>query len=226
MRVVEEALPPAAFRSLRRAIARLGQERLRQSYWTTFWMPLDALPLHPVEEAVLLLSKLALPARHRCTGAEWWLGRSHTTDVPIELHFDQDVRLREAGGALLHPSISTVLFFNRVRGGQLAITDQRADKRGDPRPARASAMEAVAPRANRYAIFDGDRLHGVLDARGRIPEGKLPGPPGRLRLTLVVNFWKRRPTEVPLWSEAKAYRRLSTAKAGRRPRRGGVRLRP
>ena len=208
VRVVEQALEPALFRRLRTAVGRLGTERLKQSYWTTFWMPLKAPPLHPVEEAVLALSRLALPRGHRCTGAEWWLGRGHTTNVPIELHFDQDVRLREAGGPLVHPAVSTVLFFNRVRGGQLAITDQRPDKRGRPRPARAGAMETVAPRANRYAIFEGDRLHGVLDARGLIPEGRLPGPPGRLRLTLVVNFWRKRPTGVPLWSEARAYRRL------------------
>ena len=223
VRVVEEALPAPLFRSVRRAIGRLKAEKLAQSYWTTFWMPLDASPLHPVEEAVLSLSKLALPRGHRCLGAEWWLGRSHTTNVPIELHFDQDVKLRDAGGPLLHPAVSTVLFFNRVRGGQLAITDQRADKRGKPRPERAGAMEAIAPRANRYAIFDGDRLHGVLDARGLVPTGKLPGPPGRLRLTLVVNFWTARPTAVPLWSEARAYRPLRTE---RRPAKVGVRLRP
>jgi hypothetical protein len=213
--VLDTALPAALFRRARRAIARLRGERLKQSYWTTFWMALDAQPLHALEEAVLRLARLALPAGHACTGAEWWLGRSHTTDVPIEFHFDQDVKLRDAGGPLRHPATSTVFFFNRVRGGQLAVTDQVAGKRGEPRPAQAGAMEAVAPRANRYAIFDGRLLHGVLDRDGRIPTRKLSGPQGRLRLTLVVNFWTARPTGVPAWSESRAYRALAPTPAAR-----------
>ena len=101
-----------------------------------------------------------------------------------------------------------MLFFNRVRGGQLAVFD-----------ARQEAVQAVAPRANRYAVFAGDRLHGVLDARGRVPAGPLPGPRGRLRLTLVVNFWRRRPSGVRPWAESRVYRRLATA-AMQRPTRG------
>lgn len=197
VRVVDAALPPSLFRRAREAIRRLGRERIARSYWTTFWMPLSEEPRHALEEAVLALAREALPKRHGCEGAEWWLGRSYTTDVPIEFHVDQDVKLREAGGPLVHPAISTVLFFNRVRGGQLAVLDES-------RP-----LQAVPPRANRYAIFEGDRVHGVLDANGRVPTGKLPGPKGRLRLTLVVNFWRSRPTGVPTWTESRAYRRLA-----------------
>jgi hypothetical protein len=197
VQVIDRALAAPLFRRAREAIRRLGRERLAQSYWTTFWMPLDETPRHALEEAVLHLARIALPSRHRCSGAEWWLGRSHTTDVPIEFHVDQDVKLRQAGGPLVHPVTSTVLFFNRVRGGQLAVLD-------DSRP-----MQAVEPRANRYAVFDGDRVHGVLDARGRVPSGKLPGPKGRLRITLVVNFWRSRPTGVPTWTDSRAYRRLA-----------------
>ena len=35
-------------------------------------------------------------------------------------------------------------------------------------------------------------MHGVLDASGRTPRGRMEGPPGRMRTTLVVNFWARR----------------------------------
>ena len=65
------------------------------------------------------------------------------------------------------------------------------------------------PRANRYAVFDGDLFHGVLDARGRTPGRRLPGPRGRLRVTLVVNFWDRRPTAVPGWREGRKLRKLA-----------------
>ncbi len=215
IKIVDGALSAPLFRRARAAIGRLGAERLRQSYWTTFWMPLTASPAHALEEAVLALSPLALGAR-RAAGAEWWLGRTYTTRVPIDFHFDQDVKLRESGGPLVHPLVSTVLFFNRVRGGQLAVTDQLPDDRGEPRPVRPRALQAVAPRANRYALFRGDRYHGVLDAHGQVPTAPLPGPPGRLRLTLVVNFWRAQPTGVVCWRQSRAYRALAP-RATRRP---------
>jgi hypothetical protein len=192
--VIESALPESLVRRARRAVARLDGEGLRESYFTTFWLPRGAAPAHPVEEAVLALWRLA---GVRCAGVEWWIGRAYTTRLPIEFHFDHDVK---AGSR--HPVRSSVFFFNAVRGGQLAVTDARP---GSGEPTR---LETVKPRRNRYAIFAGDLLHGVLDARGRTPGRPLPGPRGRLRVTLVVNYWNRRPTGVPAWAESGRYRDL------------------
>jgi len=208
VRVRDGALDDALVRRARLAIARLGTGRMRESYFTTFWLAPGELPENPVEEAVLALWRLAGPGL-RCAGAEWWIGRSYTTNVPVGFHFDQDVRSRRG---LRHPQLSSVFFFNRVRGGQLAVTDQRAGRGGQPRPAVAGELQVVAPRRNRYALFDGGLFHGVLDARGRAPGRKLPGSRGRLRITLVVNFWDRRPARVPRWRDARAFRAL----AGRR----------
>jgi len=204
VRVADGALPADLLRRVRRAIGRLGVHRLRESYFTTFWLRRGAPPAHAVEEAVLALWRLAAPGP-RCAGAEWWIGRSYTTEVPIGFHFDQDVK---GPRGLRHPLLSSVLFFNRVRGGHLAVTDQRAGPSGEPRPLLTGAMQTVAPRRNRYAVFDGGLFHGVLDARGRAPGRRLPGPRGRLRITLVVNFWQQRPTAVPRWNESRAYRAL------------------
>jgi hypothetical protein len=205
VRVLDGVLEDGVVRRARLAIARLGTDWLRQSYFTTFWLPRGEPPANPVEEAVLELWRVAAPGP-RCAGAEWWIGRSYTTDVPVGFHFDQDVRARRG---LRHPRLSTVFFFNRVRGGQLAVTDQRAGPGGRPRPAAAGELQIVAPRRNRYAMFDGGLFHGVLDARGLVPGRKLPGRQGRLRVTLVVNFWELRPTGVPRWSDARAYRALA-----------------
>ena len=196
MRVIDSALPDAMVRRARAAISRVGRERLRSSYFTTFWLPREAAPAHSLEEAVLALWKLARP--RGCAGAEWWIGRSHTTRVPLEFHFDQDVKGRQRR----HPRLSSVFFFNPVRGGQLAVTDQV------PGSDAATRLETIAPRRNRYAVFAGNLLHGVLDARGRTPGRRLPGPAGRLRVTLVVNYWERRPTDVPTWNESGIYRPL------------------
>lgn len=210
VRVRDGVLDGALVRRARRAIARLGSERLRESYFTTFWLGRGAAPANPVEEAVLALWEIAVPGP-RCTGAEWWIGRSYTTDLPVGFHFDQDVR---APRGLRHPLLSTVFFFNRVRGGQLAVTDQRAGRVGEPTPVRAGELRVVAPHRNRYAAFDGGLFHGVLDARGQVPGRKLPGPPGRLRVTLVVNFWDHRPTGVKPWGETRAYRALAGSRPG------------
>ena len=196
MRVIDAALPDALVRRARAAIARLGRERVQSSYFTTFWLPREVAPAHALEEAVLALWKLARP--RGCAGAEWWIGRSHTTRIPLEFHFDQDVK----GRLRRHPRLSSVFFFNPVRGGQLAVTDQV------PGSGAATRLETIAPRWNRYAVFAGNLLHGVLDARGRPPGRRLPGPAGRLRVTLVVNYWEQRPTDVPTWNESGIYRPL------------------
>jgi hypothetical protein len=196
VRVIDAALPAALVRRARAAISRLGRERLHSSYFTTFWLPRGGAPAHALEEAVLALWKLARP--RGCAGAEWWIGRSHTTRVPVEFHFDQDVK----GRLRRHPRLSSVFFFNPVRGGQLAVTDQV------PGGGTATRLETIAPRRNRYAVFAGNLLHGVLDARGRSPGRRLPGPAGRLRVTLVVNYWERRPADVPTWNESGIYRSL------------------
>lgn len=196
--MIDGALPEALVAAARRAIARVGNERLAQSYFTTFWLGEGDPSQNPVERAVRELWKLARP--QRCAGCEWWIGRAYTNDLPIEFHFDEDV----LGKKRRHPRLSSVFFFNRVRGGQLAVTDAR--------PGRApSRLEAVAPRRNRYALFAGDLLHGVLDRNGRTPRKKLRGARGRLRVTLVVNFWDERPSEVLRWSETQHYQRLRSS---------------
>jgi hypothetical protein len=200
VRTIDAALPDALVRRARAAIAKLGSERLRQSYFTTFWLPRGSEAAHPIEEAVLVLWALARP--RGCAGAEWWIGRAHTTSIPVGFHFDQDVKARMRR----HPRLSSVFFFNSVRGGQLAVTDQR------PGTANARRLQTVAPRRNRYAMFAGNLLHGVLDARGGTPGKPVPGPPGRMRITLVVNYWDRRPTAVPTWSESGIYKVLQRSR--------------
>src|SRR3954462_6714734 len=142
VRVIDHALPDPLVRRARAAIARVGTERLRSSYFTTFWLERNAAPRHAIEEAVRALWDLASPGRS-CAGAEWWIGRAFTTRVLVEFHFDQDVK----GGRRRHPRLSSVFFFNRVRGGQLAVTDQL------PGTESAARLETVRPRRNRYAMF-------------------------------------------------------------------------
>ena len=202
--MIDEAAPGALFARAQRLLGLLGTQGMRAGYWTTFWLPAGHAPSQALEELALALAPHAA-AGPRCAGVEWWLGRAHTTRIPVGFHFDLDVK---GTGAVRCPLVSSVFFFNRVRGGQLAVTDQRPDPRGRPQPAQATALETVAPAPNRYAVFDGSLFHGVLDAGGHVPGRPLPGPPGRLRRTLVVNYWAARPSGVPAWAESRAYRAL------------------
>ena len=107
-------------------------------------------------------------------------------------------------GEVRHPRFSSVLFLNRCRGGLLAVVDAPAN---DANPARAPDRfdaDLVRPWPNRLAVFAGDATHGVLDANGEIPRGRLARRTP-LRLALVMNGWRRRPAGVPAFEGARRY---------------------
>ncbi len=148
---------------------------------------------------------LWLPGRF--AGAEWWLSRMRTSNVQVDFHRDRDEKLALRGGRDVHPARSSVFFLNRCRGGLLAVT---AEPPNPANPAMAPDVldfDLVEPRPNRFVHFDGRMTHGVLDARNQIPGARLPRE-ASLRLALIVNFWRRRPTAVPLFSESRAYASL------------------
>ncbi len=215
--VTDEAVPPAAFSRLHRKLRQIGDGA---SYWRTFWHPIDAPPANAVEAVIADLRHHLPPSPRRIQGVEWWIGRTFTTDVKLDFHHDRDLRLFEETGRLSHPVWSSVLFFNRVRGGSLFVTNQRLRREGDAlvvRPREAQSFGSVRPSPNRFAVFPGFCFHGVLDANDQPPVGRVPGPRGRARLTLVVNWWDRHPRDVKRWSESRAYRELKEPGATRRP---------
>jgi len=81
VRVIDGALSETEVSRARRAIARLGRERLRESYFTTFWLARGERPQNAVEEAVAALRDRA---GVRCTGVEWWIGRTFRSMVLSE----------------------------------------------------------------------------------------------------------------------------------------------
>ena len=79
VRLYEPALPEALFRRLLRAVQRVGDERLRDTYQTTFWFDLRTEPTSVVEEAALALMA-RIPGVERIAGVEWWLSRMSPND--------------------------------------------------------------------------------------------------------------------------------------------------
>lgn len=207
VRLHTPALPEPLFRKLLRRIYAVGGERLKQTYQTTFWFDLSKPPASVVEEAALALLPL-VPHRERIVGVEWWLSRMSPNDVRVDFHQDRDERLALAGGPLVHPVMSSVLFLNRVKGGALAVTREPPCEENPSLAPENFDVDLVTPKPNRFVLFEGDLTHGVLDANNEIPTRRLPGK-ARRRLTIPLNWWDHRPTDLPTFEEAGFYEPLA-----------------
>lgn len=216
VQVTDRAVPAALLRRVREAVEAIGS---RASYWRTFWYPLDREPACLPEQVGQRLAPL-VPERERIVGVEWWLGRMDTANVPLDFHHDRDLALFERTGRVSTPAWSSVLYLNAVTGGSLLVTDQRLMRRGQEYrlvPEEAGAFATVHPAPNRFARFRGHCLHGVLDLNDEVPRPanrKRPG--GEWRLSLVVNWWTRKPLGVRRWSVRAGYPELALPSANLR----------
>ena len=104
--LVDDALPASTFKAVTRAVRRVGEERLRSTYQTTFWFDFDAAPSNVVEQAVLQLRRY-VPARN-AAGVEWWLSRMRTSNVKVDFHRDRDNALAAKTGREVHPAWSKI----------------------------------------------------------------------------------------------------------------------
>jgi hypothetical protein len=208
--IIDGALPSRSFAGLRDAIVGLGNERLRDSYQTTFWFDFDDEPSNLVERAVLKLRE-RIPAK--ATGVEWWLSRMRTSNVKVDFHRDHDIARMERDGVQRHPLISSLLYLNECRGGLLAVTREAPNPRNLAFAPTKHDFDFVEPRANRFTFFNGKLTHGVLDAENNIPGKRLPREP-ELRHAIAINFWKSRPLNVPKFSERNLYTSLKESGTG------------
>jgi len=193
----KDALPKPLFSRLVHAVQGVGTERMENmgSYSTTFWLALGAKPTNIVEECVNKLCALVRPGP-KCIGMEWWLGRlKYGESLPF--HTDRDRSLRKQTGQIAHPLWSSILYLNRFPSTPTVVLDQVLGPDGKswvpPEAKSGRSLDAVP---NHYAVFRGDLRHGV------VANGAEQKPPGRsrktekspeLRLTLLVNYWDRRP---------------------------------
>jgi hypothetical protein len=191
----KNTLPAPLFRRLARAVRQVGVERLAESYTTNFWFPRGAKPGNLVEEAISRLYPLVRPGP-RCIGMEWWLGRL-PRGQSLALHFDRDMTLEKQTGQTVHPLRSSILYLNRFPSSPTVILDQvlGQDKKSLAPPV-AKSGKSVPPVPNQYVIYPGNLYHGVLArpaARRRADPSRKAGKSPELRLTLLINFWDRRP---------------------------------
>ncbi len=179
------ALPDPLFTELARAAHEVGNERLGDGYATNFWFALEASPRNLVEEAIVVLRRLARPGP-RCIGAEWWLGRLRQGES-LDLHFDRDLALERLEGRIVHPLRSSVLYLNSFPSSPTVVLEQVLGRDGRSLvPPCAKSGKSVRPAPNHYLVYPGNLLHGVVAQRAARRTGGL-------RLTLLVNYWDQRP---------------------------------
>ena len=217
----DAALPLALFRRLRGGVRALGNEHLRNTYQKTFWFEFGQ-PSSVVEEAVATV-RPQFP-KVPLVGVEWWLSRMMTDRIRVDFHRDRDEKRALRGGSLRHPRFSSVLFLNGVQGGALAVTAQPPVPNNPCNVPIPLDADLAAPRANRLVWFDGNLTHGVLDASNQVP-GSKPNSQGEFRLSIVMNWWARRPTDVPTFDESGIYAALRVGSQSRSSRPRTVRQR-
>jgi hypothetical protein len=214
----DSALSPKLFASLRQRVIGLKTERLRSSYQTTFWWPLESQPLAVPELAAReVLALLPHTVKRTVVGCEWWLSRMKTSNVKVDFHVDHDIARFESTRQRVHPTVSSLLYLNRCVGGLLAVTTAQTNPHNPAHAPDQPDFDLAEPRPNRLVWFLGHLTHGVLDSHNAIP-GARRAPQKHLRLAVAMNFWSHRPVATKTFAETDHYRSLALAKSQRHSR--------
>jgi len=123
-------------------------------------------------------------------GVEFWTQR-RAVDAPMHCHWDIDEALGASSGRVRCPWLSVLVYLSCAGGPTLVLDQQPVQSTRGMRGRRAARL--VWPHEGKVHAFGGDLLHGVL-----APWSESGATPvGRLRHTLILNFWRRRPQQVP-----------------------------
>ena len=165
VRFFPDAVPREAFEQLRRAFApgaaywretKYHSASVEKRYFT-WYVDLRALPTphdNVVERLIRQLAPLTGDSGLQC--AEWWVhSRGAGRGVGHELHYDLEEAIMEAGGAVVHPAVSSVVYLSDA-GDPTLVIDETMD--GPP----GTEAYLVHPSSRAFLTFRGDLLHGVL----------------------------------------------------------------
>jgi hypothetical protein len=204
---LDGALPTGMLHALQRALSPSSPfwaahgyrcTGLKRSPFFSYVHDLEAPPRTGFDRVLQTLLRHArasgFPRAEHARYAEWWAHcRPH--GVGHQLHFDSD---DEGQGGVRNPLVSSALYLSDGgAGGPTLVTDQTMGGRS-----LARRGWLMLPAENRYLLFDGRLLHGVVPGRGgvggsqqMVAEGGEPR-----RVSLMVAFWHsivQRPSRVP-----------------------------
>ena len=175
---------------------------------STWWYDPTQPPRFAIEEAIQSLSHQFITnhVTGDITGAEWWVQHRHS-NAPQHFHFDTDVGRHALSSKqedtqedtnanelpiLRCPSLSSVLYLTEC-GGPTVIFGQRPTvsdwtQQLELVPEEATECDIMFPRTNRYMIFRGDMLHGVMPSSVESSVESVENET-TMRTTLLVNWW-------------------------------------
>jgi len=159
-----------------------NQPSLPDNKRITRWFPLGAEPRTALEAAILHLAQLAKTGP-RLAGFEYWV-QTIGSSAPLGFHVDKDEAVASLERYLLHPLWSSVFYVTRTGGGTL-VTNQLSPNGNGYEPVQAAEAVWSFPEPNKFLLFNGTLLHGVVPSSG--------SSGSQQRITFLVNFWHVRP---------------------------------
>ena len=135
-------------------------------------------------------------------GAEWWVHKRVFDDSARYthghvLHFDSDQEAFYKRGVKRLSHVSSVMYLAGEVGGPTLVIPETVDEH-QIKPAKEAWR--VKPATNRYAVFPGHYLHGVLPWK-LAPATSASGDKRGQRLTLLVAFWEEERCTSPLGTD-------------------------
>ena len=153
---------------------------IRDSKYTTFWLGKDDEPQSFIEYIVKNISIQDHPNGFpkNYSGIEWW-SQVRDTKENISFHYDKDEGTASLYQKHIHPIRTTITYLTNV-GGPTAIFSDENYNNG----------YLSFPRVNKHIVADGHLFHGVIG-----PLNKIKPTKDSKRITLVVNYYVKRPIE-------------------------------
>jgi len=182
VQAVDGALPATMLEHMKDVFGNQSQFWVEHDYnsettgYFSYLHSLNSEPENSMDQIIHHLHKIAIhhfPAVKDAKFAEWWAHcRAHPSGH--QLHFDSD---DEGRGGVRNPIVSTVICVEGGVGGPTLVTTQKIS---DNKLAKNGWL--VFPEDNRFVMFDGSVLHGVIPGRSVILQSASTSlPPPRTR---------------------------------------------
>ena len=157
-----------------------GVGALKDGKYTTFWLDKDHNPQSFIEYIVHNISLQDFPNGFpdNYGGLEWWM-QIRGTKEDITFHYDKDEGICSLEHKYIYPIKSTITYLTNV-GGPTAIFNDEEYNNG----------YLSYPKKNKHLVFDGHLFHGVIG-----PLSKIKPTKDSKRITLLINYWKKKPIE-------------------------------
>lgn len=152
---------------------------LATSRTTSLWYSFDSEPVTEIEKAIV--RSLRPLGVIDAVGVEYWARHQHA-DKGVVAHYDLDVSAARLGRRRT-PVASSIVFLSDDGGPTFMLQD--------------NSTAFVFPKQNRFAIFDGGLLHGVLPASVVDDDGVCSRSDVGPRIALLVNWWRDQPPLIP-----------------------------